>query len=296
MEGRQESPVRQRMYYGGASPQTGTPPASSSDERVVPIWQALLMAERDDAGPLGRLLPVTWDLDLELTISLDLGPRQDVADLAGRVSDLSVLTDVGSRWGIELSRIYAATEADAPGISSLLSSIDNEASREWLESVDVRRWLRPPGVPDEWWVAYRGDPVRAINRFDIELRAMRDLAVPFFGNPIRVSTLRYENPLELVVVGSGFMIAGLTLAARTVRDWSNAKRVRRAQAREAEAEARMTEARADLYRHLVNEAIQGRATIPVGDLVQIVTPAEVKALNRIAEAPVTLQLPPGADD
>jgi len=105
-----------------------------------------------------------------------------------------------------------------------------------------------------------------------------------------------ENPLEVTLAGSGMFIAGVILAARTIRDWSNTRRIGLATAREAEAEARMTEARADLYEHLVNEARRGQTPVPVGDLVQIVTPPEIKSLNRLAERPIALELPRGTED
>lgn len=79
------------------------------------------------------------------------------------------------------------------------------------------------------------------------------------GARTTVVTVRYENPLEVLLIGSGMFIAGVILAARTARDWSAARRTGVATAREAEA--RMTEARADLYEHLVNEAKRGQTPV-----------------------------------
>ncbi len=53
------------------------------------------------------------------------------------------------------------------------------------------------------------------------------------------------------------LITGVVLAARVVRDWS-AQRTTQAVAREAEAEAEMTEARTGLYKWLVREAKRGQ--------------------------------------
>lgn len=74
------------------------------------------------------------------------------------------------------------------------------------------------------------------------------------------------------------------------------RRIGDATAREAEAEARMTEARADPYEHLVNEARRGQTLVPVADLVQVVTPPDLKSLNRLVERPIALELPRGAGD
>ncbi len=57
----------------------------------------------------------------------------------------------------------------------------------------------------------------------------------------------------------------------------------------------MTEARADLYEHPVAQAREAQVPIPVADL-QIVTPPEVKALYRLAERPIALELPGRAND
>lgn len=58
----------------------------------------------------------------------------------------------------------------------------------------------------------------------------------------------------------------------------------------------MTEARADLYEHPVAQAREAQVPVPVADLVQIVTPPEIKALYRLAERPIALELPGRADD
>lgn len=153
------------------------------------------------------------------------------------------------------------------------------------EGFDVdERWRRRP--PWEW---EPGD--------QIAWRTLRDLrARNLLGGRITVQHVTYENPLEVVLLGSGMVIAGVVLAARTLRDWSSTRRIGEATAREAEAEARMTEARADLYEHLVAQAREAQVPVPVADLVQIVTPPEIKALNRLAERPIALELPGRADD
>lgn len=118
---------------------------------------------------------------------------------------------------------------------------------------------------------------------------------PLLGQAATVRRLEYSNPIELVLMGSGMLIAGVVVAARLVRDWSTTRRTNEAVAREAEAEARMTEDRARLYSWMVDEARRGASPMPIGDLVQIVTPPEVKALSRLSQDPVTLELPRGSE-
>lgn len=131
---------------------------------------------------------------------------------------------------------------------------------------------------------------------DPEWKALCDVrARSLLGQAVTIRELRYRNPLELVLMGSEMLLAGVIVASRMVRDWSAARRANLAIAREAEAEARMTEDRARLYSWLVEEARRGRSPIPIGDLVQMITPAEIKALSRLSQDAVTLELPRGSE-
>jgi hypothetical protein len=62
-----------------------------------------------------------------------------------------------------------------------------------------------------------------------------------------------------------------------------------------EAAAGEAETRAELFRWLVDEAKSGRIVVPPGDLLKTVSPAEMRALGRLAATDVTLRLPPGTD-
>lgn len=115
------------------------------------------------------------------------------------------------------------------------------------------------------------------------------------GRPMTLVNVQYRNPVEVVLTGSGFLIAGTIYVLRLVRDWSNKRRIDAGAAREAEAVARQTEARADLLRWLVDETKAGRMPVPPGDLLGSVTHSEGGALKRLATADVTLELPKDFD-
>jgi hypothetical protein len=245
------------------------------------VWDAAPM-DYSAQRPRGLRPPENGDTT-RLVISVDLGRDRGLDDVALYLSDLATLVDVGHRWGIELSRAAVDWES-APALRDPERGYD--VGRALLgEGFDVPGDRRSRIPPWEWaW----GD--------DIQWRTLRDLrARQLLGDRTTVLAVRYENPLEVILAGSGMLIAGVILAARTIRDWSNTRRVGSATAREAEAEARLTEARADLYEHLVNETKRGQTPVPVGDLVQIVTPPEIKSLNRLAERPIALELPRGTD-
>lgn len=216
-----------------------------------------------------------------LTIAVDIGPLVSADRLATTVADLAALVDVGARWGIELARTAAewdiVSDLGERGPGALGRALRNEGLSHGLQ----RRWLDLP-----WEVDWPGGHP--------EFGTLRDVhADRLLGRHPTVVRLCYENPVELILAGSGMLIAGVMYAARMARDWSAQRRAAEAIAREAEAEADMTEARSELYRWMVREARRGRAPIPIGDLVRVVTPAEVKALNRLSDSPITLELPRG---
>ncbi len=122
------------------------------------------------------------------------------------------------------------------------------------------------------------------------------------GTPVRLHHMTYENPLEVTLTGSGFLIAGVIYVLRMVRDWSSARRSAAAAARQAEAIADEARARAsqawneaDILRWLTREAQAGHWHIPPTDLVNLVRPDDLAALNRLAIDDVTLTLPQSLD-
>lgn len=215
---------------------------------------------------------------------MDLGPNAPIEEVARRIHDLSVLVEVGHGWGVELARTAADWD-----LSYELRTGGPDAVERLLEAEEMpfpARWL-PSGSPFL-------EPVWP--RADLEWLALRDLhAESLLGTPTSVQRLEYANPIELILLGSGLLLRGVIIAARLVRDWSAQRRINSATAREAEAQARMTEDRARLYSWMVDQATSGQSPIPVGDLVQITTPADIRALSRLAEDPVTLELPRGSE-
>jgi len=176
-----------------------------------------------------------------------------LADVSRRLDDLTSLVEIGSRWAARMHEAEGRlpSESELPEIALRLERSDNGTLLFWA----VADW-----------------------------RAVHTLAPP-----LTVSRVSYSNPLEVVLAGSVFILHGVTLAARLVRDWSATRRVNAAKAQEAEAEARMTDARADLYEWLVAQAkTQGGGAVPAEELVRMTTNADLKVLNRIAEDPVSV--------
>lgn len=220
-----------------------------------------------------------------LQVAIDVGGDAALVDIARRVKDLVTLVEVGHRWGFELARGAAAWDLE----NELQRGGPEVLNRLFLREKWDRLSRRRHGLLREYFEF--GWPSA-----DPEWIVLRDLrAQSLLGQAATVRRLEYSNPIELVLAGSGLLIGGVIVAARLVRDWSVTRRTNEAVAREAEAEARMTEDRARLYSWMVDEARRGASPIPIVDLVQMVTPAEVKALSRLSQDPVTLELPRGSE-
>ncbi|MGH2719711.1 MAG: hypothetical protein ACRDJU_14205 [Actinomycetota bacterium] len=125
---------------------------------------------------------------------------------------------------------------------------------------------------------------------------MGDVRVPdVIGQPIYVGRAEYQNPIDLALYGAGFLLLGVLQVLRFIRDWSAAQRRGVAQARVSEAAAGEAEARAELFRWLVEETKSGRSLVSPGELLKTVSEAELRALGRLATTDVTLRLPPGTE-
>lgn len=200
---------------------------------------------------------------------------------------------VGERWGSMLARVAAqhqlAYEVARSGPTSLLEVAEQLGLD--ADALDIERWY----FEGPWMRPSRpGRPV-FLSPDDL-LRSIADLRVPeSLGSSMRVRRLEYQNPLEVVLSGSGFLLLGSIYVARMIRDWSSTRHQGLAAAQAAEAHARQDSARADLMEWLVQEAKQGRLHLPPGDLLNSVTPDEGAAMGRLADQEVQLQLPSGSD-
>lgn len=229
---------------------------------------------------------------VSLTIRVDLGPRVPMFRLADCVSDLASVTELGSKWGELLAESAAgwdianlARRGDRHGLEFLLRE---ELYDLHFEEVHELLYGGPP--PYRWLLA--GHPVWGL------LQAQR--AGDIRGQATRPTRLTYENPLELILCGTGALLMGAVMAARLVRDWSSQRRIAAAAATQAEAEARKAEAEADraettadFARWMADEAKAGRGGLPQMELLKAITPGEARAIERLAEQDVQLSIPPG---
>lgn len=264
--------------------------AASRVARTVPteavLVRTLPMADPPSDFPTGLQAPAGGDL-VAFAWRANLGEGVRVGDLADHFHDLDTAVGIGEQWGLVLAR--AASRAalinqvtrQGPGAVEVAARELGYRGREvryleeWL--MGEPPWRRPPfGYLDPWGL----------------LSAIADTRAPdILGTPTRVIRAQYNNPVEVVLTGSGFLILGTIYIARLVRDWSHIRRAGQGQAREAEASARRAEASADLYEWLVDEAKAGRLRVPPGDLLNGVPPGGLPALTRLAGSEVTLDLP-----
>ncbi|GEM_PF-2913125 len=244
---------------------------------------------REDRRPRGLRSPFYGDTG-SIVIIVDVGPDTSMNTIFTNVADLNELVDLGTLWGDVLAEssaqwdlAYEVQRGDLRAIDRLLdgSHIDPRLRDEVFEWIH----MRPPWRG--WWSSHPAWEQVQYQRAS-ELR----------GRPPRVRSLRYENPLELVLYGSGPLMGGVILVARMIRDWSAQRRLGAAAAREAEARARIVETEADraeiateMLRWFAEEERAGRGGLPQFDLLKALTPHHAQAINHLAEQDVKLALP-----
>jgi hypothetical protein len=230
---------------------------------------------------------------VNLTWRADLGAGARIGEIAIHLEDLGTAITVGERWGSVLARAAAQHQLAYEVTSRGPRALSEAAGQLGLDvdPMDMERWYfegRPGMVPVR--------PGRDFWPPDVLLRTIADLRMPgSLGSPMRTQHLEYRNPLEVVLSGSGFLLLGSIYVVRIVRDWSNTRRQDAAAAQTSEAHARQDSARADLMEWLVTETKEGRLHVPPVDLLNSVSPDESKAMGRLAEQEVQLQLPPGSN-
>lgn len=208
------------------------------------------------------------------------------------VSDLTDVTELGTKWGGLLAETAASwdianlvRQSDRRGLELLLREelydLHFEEARELL-------YGSPP--PDRWLLA--GHPVWGL------LQDQR--ASELRGQTTRPTRLTYENPLELILCGTGALLMGAVMAARLARDWSSQRRIVAAAATQAEAEARKAEGEADRAEdHCRLCALDGRRGegrprgTPADGATEGHHPGEARAIERLAQQDVQLSLSAG---
>lgn len=226
-------------------------------------------------------------------ILIDVGGSAPMSSVTEIVLGLQAFTDIGGRWGTALAKSAAmwdlagTIERNGPfGLSELLElEQDGFINPKW--------WPQHRRHSPEWWL---GDAP--------ELLYLRDVrATRLAGKPIRVQSLTYENPIELTVFGAGLLLLGTVMAARFVRDWSANRQIGRAEARKAEAEARVSETWAEreeaitetMRSWLAREARQTSTPLPIDEMAAVTSMHNFPDLRRVIEHPVVVKLPDGLD-
>jgi len=241
----------------------------------------------DDFLPDALRPPARGDT-LSLTWTADIGADAMVGAVGNHLRDMQVVLDLGERWGLPYSE-QAAAYAFEREISSRGPVALREALSEW------------PGAEDYWF------PILEEEEFfdrgwygtipEDLIRLLSSRNVPgLLGQTMRTRHIEYNNPVEVVLLGAGFVLVGTVKLLRMIRDWSSQRRVGDAIADAAESTARQNKTASDLGAWLVEEARAGRQQVPIGDLMKYVRASDLESIARLADSDVQLQLPQQLSD
>lgn len=237
---------------------------------------------------------------VSVTFRAEVGTLARAGEVARHLEDLDTVISTGERWGGRIARAAAYRglvdgivrrgpgEVEEAALQSGFRPRDLAAVEEWIHT---GWWPWRPGQ-----VPYR-DPAEFV-------QALADYRVPEqLGTPVRLRRVTYQNPLEVVLTGSGFLIAGAIYVLRMIRDWSSNRRMAAAAAEQAEAAADVARAQAaqtrtegDILRWFADEARAGRWHVPPGELLDLVRREDITAMERLSATPVQLDLPRGLDN
>lgn len=244
---------------------------------------------RPSRRPRGLRVPCSGDTG-SFTVRVNVGPEASMSALVEVTRGLEAMTDVGRAWGAALARSAAMWDLNDEMDRNGPRAVVDAARREHLSDMSLRRLHRGPRPWDPEWFDFESP----------ELAYLRDVrANRLLGHPPRVRALTYANPLELILMGSGLLLAGTIMAGRFARDWSANRRIGQAEARKAEAEARVAESWADreeavtdaVTTWLSDEARRTATPLPIGDMSAITARHNFADLRRVIERPVSLELP-----
>jgi hypothetical protein len=241
-------------------------------------------------------LPAGGDIT-SFTWRADIGADATVGAVAAYLQDLSTAVGLSERWGVAIAQVAATSSVRVRLVSDDLTEREVELIESLGYSLDdlrnyVRYWLYPYEA---------GPPRRSIYRMpwllDPPLQLLIDgEALALQGQPVRVRSLEYRNPIELVIGGAGVSLYSLIQLARFIRDWGSERDVTKAGARKANAEASSAESEARLKSWLVDQAISGKIPLAPSLLTNLLSGGDVAALDRLSTTAPELTLPPGQDD
>lgn len=251
------------------------------------------LMDPQDFLPRGLRLPPGNDLQI-LTVTSEVGANSTVGAVAARLADLQIVLDLGERWGT----VYAEAAANRALLREL-----QERGPEALRDVRaawpaVGRYASPSFIErallDPEYFAFRRRPgYDGFTTPEELLRLVSSSSVPqLLGQPLVAQHIEYRNPLEVVVVGAGFVLMGAVTILRVVRDWSSQRSIGDSIADTARSAASLSRSRAELGAWLVEEAKAGRLPVPISDLIRVVTTEDLTAIGRLADSDMQLSLPP----
>jgi hypothetical protein len=244
----------------------------------------------DDFIPEGLRPPALGD-SLAFTWVANLGRDATVGAIAAHLQSLQVVLDLGERWGL-IHAERAAAIAFELDLRTRGPEALNEAFESWPENrLYPHRYERAFSDPEYWY--RRGMPGGYTAGPDDLIRLLSSREVPrLLGQSVRARHVEYNNPVEVVLFGAGFVLVGTVKVLRMIRDWSSQRRIGDSIADSAEAAAQQNKTAADLGAWLVEEAQAGRQHVPISDLLKYVGPQDLTAIQQLADLDVQLQLPP----
>lgn len=193
--------------------------------------------------------------DSVITLTMDLGPGKDLADLSELVQHLTEIVDLGVELHARTARLQSLQE--------LLPALDEEGSIFAIAPILGADWV------ERMAFSVNRDFARVVRE---HLRE-RELIVA-------VDQLTYQNPFSLQLSLSLFSDAFVQVL-KVIRDWSADKRIRKAQADDFESAIR---ARERLRQRVLDQLEQDGSPLPPGLVADLLTPKKLEAIDSVAGA------------
>jgi hypothetical protein len=191
--------------------------------------------------------------DNEIRLTLNLGPRASIQTVSSAINDLALVLDFASA-------LQRRVERDA-----VLSAR-----------------LRNRGVEESNWFVIEGlSPIRPVPD-EFERFAIRQADE---NSRITVQSLRYENPLELVILAGGAVIISIV---RMLRDWPDRRRLNHAVASEYENRVAFRER---VRERVLQKIDDGTLPITQETMEALLTDDVTDALGTLGDGPLEVSLP-----